>query len=702
MKTCLLKFLFVVALFGILNTANASVPVYLTIYNVGTSSFTVSSSVWIMFSGGSCSDYVSQGEASGNVTIPAGTSSTVVFNWPPGYSWNAGACVSSPVQLSGPTFSGVVIGTQSTAPFTISYNAGSGVLVTNYSYTAPPTQTNVTQCILNNSGHSVTANASVGGVVIATKILAPWEQWCVTATLKLDGSSGNFDMGYTINPLDAANTDPNNPFATNGMNSDFSVTNGFSSTNFTPINPSSGYTNVTTGGGGSVTNTTTIGATNFSSVLWTNNINYPNTGTAGDARDSTLRAGFGALHADNGVAMDVMKLISQNWDGMRTLATMMTNELGQVIAAVYHQTNSDQMPVYINSMTNNATANQQALKSQLQADTAAITNAIANGGNSSQMTNLNNTMGGISNLFSQITDMTNADIATETTQSGMSNLLAGIRSNQTNGSFLSTNGFGMTNYAKETTLGGISNLLASWGTNGSTTNSYSVPGTATNVVAATAAATSIFLEPLGVLADTITSLTTPPNIGEDPSGGGSVWHMNFCGRDINLDPVAMFPSVVAFSIGIWKFLLVAAYLGRIGWLYMKVVQTYATAQTGGVPNMDVFGGGGALTINAFFGGNFVGFMVAVLVPALFLGIWLVVVTIMIVPLGEFVGIYNAIGSVFAAARTTGPGEVGLHLLFALFPVALFVQLTSAWILMQLTLAQATLIASSASRFLFGK
>lgn len=445
MKTKILLLLVLAALCGCLTSVQAA-TVSVTIQNVGTNTITIAAGGWNLSGGAGCA--YSLGYPSGSIPVTPGNSGTMVVSM--GY-WGGG-CSSSAVVISTPCGS-FTIGNENTTSFSISYSQNTCTVVTNYIYVPPITSTNVTQCIQNTSSHFVTATATVGGVLIGSKTLYPGETWCVTARIQLDGSSGDFVMGYTLSPVDTR-SDPNNPFATNGMNSDFSVTNGFTSTNFTPINPFSGNTNYTEGGGGVYTNTLYVGSTNFSDVLWTNNINYPNTGTAGDARDSTLKAGFGALHNDNAVSVAALKLIWTDMEGMKTLAAVTTNLLGQVVAAIWHQTNNDQLPVFINSMTNNATANEQALKTQMQSDTAAITNALAAGAaGSSQLTNLNNTMGGVSNFLSQITSMTNADIATETTQSGMSNLLSQINSNTAAGRLT------LTNYALQTTLAGMSNLL---------------------------------------------------------------------------------------------------------------------------------------------------------------------------------------------------------------------------------------------------
>jgi hypothetical protein len=272
--------------------------------------------------------------------------------------------------------------------------------------------------------------------------------------------------------------------------------------------------------------------------------------------------------------------------------------------------------------------------------------------------------------------------------------------------------FSLTNYAQQTTLTNIDGNLAKIANSLTNANTNSltarearmmaaIPSTATNAVDATAAATSIFSTAFGYLSTTISALTTAPDVGGDP-GHSSVWEMNFCGQTVDLDPVNRFPIVFTFSYGLWSFVIAALYLAFVGRLYIKTVQIIATAETGGVPNMDVFGGLEILTFGGFAGGNFIGVLVAVIIPAVFLALWVIVVTAVIAPLSEFIGIYHAISGVFSTVASTPAGSAGLHVLFSAFPVGNAVRFLTAALVLQFTMAQAMLIASAASRFLFGK
>lgn len=604
------------------------------------------------------------------------------------------------------TYTETVGGTDSGIVSAVWYPSGFLTQIYELNHTAPPpppppTTTNITQCIQNLSSHFVDATAKVDGSIIALRTLYPGQVWCITTSLNVDGSSGVFDMGYTLNPLETwDNSD--NPFATNGMNTDFSITNGFtvSSNGFVPINPPSGQTNVTLGGGGATTNTITVGSGGFSTTIWTNNINYSGTGTAGDAKDSTLRAGFGTLHNDNAFILNAvkvlhtdlgeLKVLDTDLNGLMTLATVMTNELGQVIAAIYHQTNNDQMPVFINSVTNNATANETALSFAITnnatanriASTAAITNAIRSEEASitNNLNDLGNTMGGISNLFSQLTDMTNADIGTETTQLGMSNLLSAIRNNMTNGSQNVSNlsQSSPTNRATESTLAKLYDWLhEGW------TNRLEVPDhTETNTVAGD--------NGIGYMQAVIDSLSTPPDLGGDP-GHTSIWEMNFCGRTIDLDPVDMFPGVCAFSVGLWDFVLVAMYLLALGKVDYEIAKALTSVQTGTVPDVSVAGTNAVIGVVA-------GGLVTVALMLLFQAL----VTAIIVPLGEFLGLYQAISTVFLAAKSTPQGQAGVHVLFALFPVQLAIRLFTSYLTLYFSLSIQVTIFSRAARFLLIK
>ena len=277
----------------------------------------------------------------------------------------------------------------------------------------------------------------------------------------------------------------------------------------------------------------------------------------------------------------------------------------------------------------------------------------------------------------------------------------------TNGSTLT-----LTNYATETTLSNINSNIAALLNSQTNVNTNSeragesrmlglVPDTATNSASATAAATTLFATASGYLGDAISSLSTPPDIGTDP-GHTAIWNVQIGSHIVDLDPVDNYPTVAAWSIGIWDYVLIGAYLMFVGRLYIKTIQILSSSNTGGVPDMEVVGGAEALTFGGWFGGNFVGVLVAVIIPAVLLALWVVVVTAVIVPLGEFVGIYNAISALFSSISSTDSGKAGLHLLFSYIPVALAVRLFTAGIVLQFTMAKVLLICCAASRYLFGK
>lgn len=281
----------------------------------------------------------------------------------------------------------------------------------------------------------------------------------------------------------------------------------------------------------------------------------------------------------------------------------------------------------------------------------------------------------------------------------------------TNGLIAGTNqGYAFTNFATEDTLRKIGTnlqIMVNAVTNRAT-NDYeaqmwaNLPTTATNEGAATTAVESKFSVALGYLGDAITSLGGTIDVGGDP-GHSSIWEFNFCGQLVDLDPVNRFPTCFTFSFGLWNFVLVAIYLFYVAKVYVQVVNVMATAQTGGVPNLDVFSlWTGIATLGGYFGGNLIGLLVAVVVPAAFIALWFVVVTVVIGPLTDYLAIFHGISGVFATVNSTPTGQAAMHVLFNCFPVASAIQLLTAALIIKLTAAKAMLVSSAASRYLFGK
>jgi hypothetical protein len=260
-----------------------------------------------------------------------------------------------------------------------------------------------------------------------------------------------------------------------------------------------------------------------------------------------------------------------------------------------------------------------------------------------------------------------------------------------------TNHQSNTNLNQEATQQGISNLLAQIATNTSPqTNGSSgmwslIPNTATNADAATAAATAAEGE-YGMTAF-LTALT--PSIPAD--GIQSVdMTMNFCGQTIDLDPVHMFPSVAnACYIGT-KIIAELLFLLEIGRMFWSLVQTKASTSSGGVPDLEVIGGFEALTFGAEGGGNFIGAIVAVIVPFVFILIWSVAMAYLFSNIG--VSVSEAMNITAFSSAMSG----GWYLLTSFIPVNLLFTLLCTRITLQFTMAKIVSIAANATRFLWGK
>jgi large-conductance mechanosensitive channel len=116
----------------------------------------------------------------------------------------------------------------------------------------------------------------------------------------------------------------------------------------------------------------------------------------------------------------------------------------------------------------------------------------------------------------------------------------------------------------------------------------------------------------------------------------------------------------------------------------------------------VEGGGEDLTFGAFFGGNFIGLLIAVVVPIALLTLWVSFVTVIAIPLTDQVAIFMGISSVFSAVASSPSGQVAMHLLYNAFPVVLCIRLVTARLFLQFTMTKAMLACCAASRLLFGK
>lgn len=325
-------------------------------------------------------------------------------------------------------------------------------------------------------------------------------------------------------------------------------------------------------------------------------------------------------------------------------------------------------------------------------------------------TNLNyaseTTLGAISSNLFNLESATNLDIATEATQAGISNLLSDIRGRLgTNGLGNGTNSVNVigTNqyYSSESTLAGISNLLAGAGGGTNLGNTLELDQAGTNGAAALAKAHGLVDGVLGGYQDLVDNFNNIGTISIDP-GHTAGWEFDFCGQQCDLDPANNFPSVARFSMGVWSFILLAAYFLDVGRVYLGVIKTYSTQHTGGVPNIqmqfgaELFGTGGSV------GGNFIGLACAVIVPSVFVGLWIGVITMLGATGLDWVGGLDAIADVIAQVNGTVSGAMACHMLGSFLPVVLAIRLIVARLVLYFTLAKVVILASSASRYLFGR
>ena len=200
---------------------------------------------------------------------------------------------------------------------------------------AGPASTNMTMTVSNPDPlNSASAYWMLNGTVLKQETLGPGQSDSLTQTIDICGLTGNggtvnLQWGYRMQN----NTTGANPF--DGMTNLFGNWSANTNGNFSGTTRSGGGTGATggssgtggTSGPGSPILTNSLGGTVF-----TNNINWPTpaggggssgtngtggsdgtgTSTAGLALDSTLRAGFGTLHNDNGQVLQGLGIIDKD------------------------------------------------------------------------------------------------------------------------------------------------------------------------------------------------------------------------------------------------------------------------------------------------------------------------------------------------------------------------------------------------------
>jgi len=188
---------------------------------------------------------------------------------------------------------------------------------------------------------------------------------------------------------------------------------------------------------------------------------------------------------------------------------------------------------------------------------------------------------------------------------------------------------------------------------------------------------------------TTSSFGSGPSIGSGSSTGLS---FSFCGYTLNLDPENWCPGISAYIKAAWTVVLLAWFAYSAGTLLMDCAKTFASAQTGGVPDM-------AAEI-AGFGGNLVGLAVAAIVPIVVIAIWKLVFDWY---LGSAISTYlGQVGAGINGGFGYNGNQIALYLLNQTFPISLFFGVVITRLAMQFTAAKLIIVASACSRFVMGR
>ena len=354
--------------------------------------------------------------------------------------------------------------------------------------------------------------------------------------------------------------------------------------------------------------------------------------------------------------------------------------------------------------TNPATAVQEmgnALQDS-QTKAAAAAQAAANAaqaGVSNIVGAIDGISGGMSNALSNVGP-------------GISNALAhAFGTNITVGGGTNEYDLTLTNYAYESTLAGLSNLLGTASLsnidqNGSAAlgsgimgvvmsnyNNY-LPGYRTNGDALFAAGSGA--ETNYDQSGKMDELATAPSIQPDSQAAPNMMVLQFCGTDIDLNPVDIFPDVATASHLGFTIVAEIAFLFFAGRLFWECVRAKGATQQGAVPNLMALGGGEILGIGGEVGGNFLGVMTALLIPAMFIGLFYGVLAYVFSVIG-----FSISDAFNISAFQSTLGEIGLYLLGAYIPVNVLFTLACLSVTMQFTMAKFYNIACNCARYLWG-
>lgn len=175
--------------------------------------------------------------------------------------------------------------------------------------------------------------------------------------------------------------------------------------------------------------------------------------------------------------------------------------------------------------------------------------------------------------------------------------------------------------------------------------------------------------------------------GDFLSSGGSaaVFSFTFMGQTVNLDPEVRVPGAMGFVKAMITLIATLMFAQALSKLLFQATQTYASAETGGIPDMNLFGF------------NVVGVGAAIAVSVAFILIWMLI-------FGTFLGEINA-QLLDYATKTAEPSlsnAGALYLFSNTIPAPLLVNYAITLAALHIGAAKLVIVAASVSRFLAGK
>lgn len=266
--------------------------------------------------------------------------------------------------------------------------------------------------------------------------------------------------------------------------------------------------------------------------------------------------------------------------------------------------------------------------------------------------------------------------------------LRALRTNSSGGTSVSvSNNFSVSvtniNSGGETGIVDAINSFHNSFTNGTGTGILSYQ---TNSAEVQALAESVINPSVELIDGAISDLGDAPTILD---GGSPDMTINFMGQDLNLDPNVWLPGAMPLLKGLITLIATVFFSIHCSKLVWEATRTYASAQTGGVPNIEgtIFG----------IGGNVAGATLATVIPGIFILVWVAVFYWLFTTV---VGNLSDMGT--AASGVALGNSTALYLLNSVFPISLL--LTFAWtkVALYLGASKVVMLAATISRYLFGK